>query len=252
VNEAGEPLIFRAVDYAKIGATLYLIGIFVTVIRNVQFSILSIDLLRPQAIVTGLEFLILYVGLPMLLLAFLRPVRSRRAAITIFSLLITLKEYLIWHFLAPGRLLFVAIAAVVNIAMFGTYPILRRGTTLRRPLLLVVHPSGSQLAVCLPILLSLFALFPFRAIPAYLAGGKPIAVDIFTKKEDLPLNRFMMTRNRPPINTSIPSYHLNLLYESTDYLYFVAVSHGAMKGYSIMRIRRDEVLRMDYATPLTF
>jgi hypothetical protein len=105
---------------------------------------------------------------------------------------------------------------------------------------------------CGSVLLLSFAAFLYGSIPAYCGGGAPMLVQVFTKEPELPANRFMATRNSPQINPTIPSFRLRLLYESPEYFYFVAESRGRMRGHSVMRLSREQVLRLDYVTPFHF
>jgi hypothetical protein len=88
-------------------------------------------------------------------------------------------------------------------------------------------------------------------IPAFLSGGKPLPVQVFTKTADLPASRFVISKNQPKINSAIDSFSLRLLYETDRDVYFVndLESEGNLIGYSVMRLKRDEILRMDYVTP---
>jgi len=59
-----------------------------------------------------------------------------------------------------------------------------------------------------------------------------------------------MSKNQPQINNSIDSFSLRLLYETDKDVYFVndLQSGDNLIGYSIMRLKKDEILRMDYVT----
>jgi len=60
-----------------------------------------------------------------------------------------------------------------------------------------------------------------------------------------------MSKNQPKINNAIDSFSLRLLYETDKDAYFVndLQSEGNLIGYSVMRLKKDEIVRMDYATP---
>ena len=60
-----------------------------------------------------------------------------------------------------------------------------------------------------------------------------------------------MSKNQPKVNSAMDSYSLRLLYETDRDVYFVSdlKSEDNLIGYSVMRLKRDEILRMDYATP---
>lgn len=237
-----------AFELATVGAVLYIIGLTITALHNIKFSILAIDLLRPQAIAAGLLFVLWYFALPALIL-FLRRLPQPTVAVYVFVAAMLAKEVVLWWALAPKAKLIAVATATVQIVMFAM-------TSWRvwRPdrMALSVLPAPYRLAVCGIVLLLLFAVFLYGAIPAYVGGGGPLLVNVITDKEELAANRFMLTRNAPAVNKSMPSFKLNLLYESDSYLYFVAESHGKMKGYSVMRLSRDQVLRMDYVTPFRF
>jgi hypothetical protein len=84
-----------------------------------------------------------------------------------------------------------------------------------------------------------------------LGGAKPLAVQVITKTPDLPANRFVSSKNEPKINNAIDSFSLRMLYETDKDVYFVSdlQSEGSLIGSSVMRLKKDEILRMDYTTP---
>ena len=238
-----------AFELAKVGAVLYAIGLTITALHNIKFSILAIDPVRPQAIVAGLLFVAWYFAVPILILFILQRTRPPMLAVYVFVVIMVAKEVALWWALNANAKHVALATAALQVIMFATRPV--REWRFNRITLSPV-PSRSRLAVCAVTLLVLFALFLYGAIPGYVGGGGPLLVNVITDKAELPSNRFMQTRNAPAVNKSMPSFKLNLLYESDSYLYFIAESHGKMKGYSVMRLSRDQVLRMDYVTPFHF
>jgi len=79
----------------------------------------------------------------------------------------------------------------------------------------------------------------------------PLRVQVFTKTAELPANRFVDSKNHPQINKSLDSYALQLLYETDKDVYFLydLQTGDTLIGYSVMRLKKDEILRIDYMTP---
>jgi hypothetical protein len=238
-------------DWAKAGAALYALGLLITSIYFLRFSILSIDLLRPQSIIVGLYFVLLYLLLPAVFLLLLTPLKWNTGVLVGFILLLVAKELALRLLVGTPPAAAVILILVLQLVAFVRLNLDRPKAS--EPLLrFEVVPKDVFAATAFVLLLVTFAATIYGSIPGYLGGGRPILVQVFTDTADLPSNRFMRTKNIPQINMAIPSFRLNLLYESEDYLYFVAEARGRMKGYSIMKLRRDEVLRMDYITPVWF
>lgn len=238
-------------DWAKIGAVFYVLGLLITSIYFLRFSILSLDLLRPQSIIVGLYFAALYFALPILFLVVLRPVRSDVRVLTAFIVLLVTKDLALCR-LIEGSLGAATVLVILQICLFIGIDRDRTKRPYKWSLYFKLFPVGRiELAVA-SLLLVVFASTTFGDIPGYFGGGHPISVHVFTRTPELPANRFMQTRNRPQVNRAMTSFRLNLLYESEDYFYFVAESKRNMTGYSIMKLQRTEVLRVDYITPVWF
>lgn len=238
----------RSWDWAKVGALLYGLGILITSIYFLRFSVLSLDLLRPHSVLVGSYFVALYLLLPAAFLVVLKPLKRNSAVLVAFSMLLMAKEVVLGWLIGGPPATAVVLLVMAQLALFVRFSVEGKAAFLR----FEVVPKDVLAGLAFAVLLFLFASTSYGCIPGYLGGGKPILVHVFTETADLPDSRFMQTKNMPQINMALTSFRLRLLYESEDYFYFVAESQGIMKGYSVMRLKRDQVLRMDYITPVWF
>lgn len=235
-----------AIDTAKLGLLLYVCGLFSFSCYYSQFRILSIDLAKPEAILIGFDIVCLFAVLPQLLDGSGEKLKLReRPRLLAVSLFLLVIDFACAWFLDHRQLAAIAVAAltvVIQIVAVKSIAVIHGGKSLtgRAGLVGVLILSCIQFSFCwLP------------KIPAYYGGGRPYEVQIFTKTADLPANRFFNYKNQPKINNSIDSFKLRLLYETDKDLYFVDdLREGSNTiGYSVMRIKRDEISRVDYETP---
>jgi hypothetical protein len=235
------------VDSAKVGLSLYVLGMVITAIYYARYSILSVDLVQPQAVVIGVVFAAMFVAYPVAAIFVASFVGGRIRGITTFVSLILLKDLALWLSYVPQSWALALCSALIQTLAFLTLdPIM----TQRRRLVFTAAPPAIQALAALLLVLVLFASTLFGYLPAYLGGGRPVLVDVFTDKPDLLSNRFW--QRHAGANKHIESYRVNLLYEANGYVYFVAESSHTMRGYAVMRVKRDQILRMDYVAPVEF
>lgn len=236
-----------AKDTAKLALLLYLCGLLSFSFYYSRFRILSIDLARPEAVLIGLYIVLLFVLPPWIAS---RPGSSsgRLARLRIPALLIASTGLDLWIL---GRIGYHLSAAITLAIVAG---ILQLGLTI---LMQQQNESSSMLQrACLIgalIVCSInFSIYWLPRIPAYYGGGMPYDVQVFTKTPDLPANRFFKYKNQPQLNMSMDCFKLKLLYETDKDLYFVDELRESDNpiGYSVMRLKRDEVLRINYETPM--
>lgn len=237
-----------ALDATKIALALYITGLFISSVYYLTFSILSLDLLRAQSILIGAYFVAAFAAVPALTLLALESLKRPWTITIIFVLVLAGKDLAIAYVLELGGATTILLV-VLQMAMFASFT----GGWRERPLVIEYRPltfGGPQVAALVALML-VFATRVYGQIPGYLGGGRPIPVTVLTDPQDLPANRFIQTPGTA-VNTKLLSHRLSLLYEGGDQMYFVAKSSRSMEGYSIMRLRRDKVLRMDYVTPVRF
>ncbi|MDQ1354995.1 MAG: hypothetical protein QG657_5304 [Acidobacteriota bacterium] len=248
-----------SIDAAKAGLFMYCMGLFVSIIYYSRFSILALDFTKPQSILVGFYILIYFGLIPALLLYILKKIHSRIYLSILFSILILGKNLLLLYFfygVSGMWVIFSFAISVVELLYFFNLSFLFKSNWHKKKEVLHLPPSSNKTLLFIPVFCILFALFVFPHIPSYLGGAKPSLVHIFTHKENLPANRFMKSKNRPQRNKSMDSYRLMLLYESnTDFYFFnkESINDGSLDiSYTVMRIKKDEVLRIDYKTPKWF
>jgi hypothetical protein len=244
-----------SLDAAKLGLLLYVLGLLASSFYYSRFSILSLDLAKPQCILLGIYVVGLYVGLPAATLFSLR--RTCRVGV-ISAVLVTVLcasdagLALAAHYRPLTLILLVLLTVTLQFFFFADFVSLWRSANNGRLQITFVLPPPRVKALLFALLFCVhFSQFAFPQIPAFLGGAKPLSVQVFTKTANLPANRFFMSKNQPQINNSIDSFSLRLLYETDKDVYFVndLQSGDNLIGYSIMRLKKDEILRMDYVTP---
>ena len=243
------------IDLAKFGVILYLLGLFTSAFYFSRYSVLALDFTRPQAIVIGAYILLFYGVLPALSLFLLKNVTSAFLQMIAFWLALCAKNTVLMYSLDYPLLQVCVLALLTSLIEFLFFAhmssLLRSVGKKRFALTLSAIPSQFKALVFAIIFSVHFAIFIFPLIPFYLGGAKPFKVQVFCKTPDLAANDFVTSKNQPKVNPSIDSFKLFLFYESDKDYYFVEelTSEWGLEGYSVMRIKRDEVLRIDYNTP---
>jgi hypothetical protein len=245
-----------SLDTAKLGLALYLLGVFVSIIYYSRFSILTLDFAKAQAILLGCYVIIFYPSIVMMTLWLLRNVTNSALIAVVFFVVLTVFD-LLAELAAGSNGVRLALAAVSMCALqtlcFAETETIFLSLRERRDLLTFrIFPSRRKGAIFVLLFCVHFALTMLPGIPMYLGGAKPLGVQVFTKIEDLPANRFVpYQKDAPQINGSIDSYSLRLLYETDKDMYFFAdlKSGTDTLAHSVMRIPRDQITRIDYFTP---
>jgi hypothetical protein len=167
-------------DWARLGAVLYVAGVLISSIYFLRFTILSLDLLRPQSLIVGLYFFALYFIMPAAVLMFLKPLQSIQAILVVFLTLLIAKEMMLRFLIAAPSAKTVALLVTLQLVLFCRFDYNKKK---KRWLLLrfVVVPKDPLAAMALAVILFVFATTTYGSIPGYLGGGKPILVHVFTK-----------------------------------------------------------------------
>jgi hypothetical protein len=241
-------------DVAKIGLMLYVSGLIASSFYYSRFSILTLDFAKPQCILVGIYIVITYAVLPAIILFGSRNFSISAATATLVITLCFADGVLGWILNCRGSTLVQAIVITLVLQVFLFTNSASIWQTLRKRQLQIAFflPPPKLKTIVFGLLFSLhFSLFWFPRIPAHFGGAKPFKVVVITKTADLPANRFVISKNQPKINKSIDSFSLTLLYETDKDFYFVddLQSETDLVGYYVMRIRKDEILRIDYVTP---
>jgi hypothetical protein len=244
-----------ALDAAKLGLVLYLLGLIVSSFYYSRFSILTLDFTKTQSILIGVYIVVLYAVLPAAILFAIKWMTSARMILLMFSSaigLVDLEIGLMLQYRKVGLLLAVVLTAILQFSLFASFPSswsLVRGGQAQMKFVLI--PSRAKAGVFALLFCLHFSMVWFPRIPAYFGGGTPLRVQVFTRIADLPANRFVMSKNYPQINKSLDSYALLLLYETDKDVYFLydLQTGDTLIGYSVMRLKKDEILRIDYMTP---
>lgn len=229
-----------AIDFVKIGAGLYLIGLVVMFVYLVQLNVLSIDLIKPQAIVIGLYVWLLADTLPKMVSLMLSKFRLSAMSdhllfITLLFLVYNLIVWLISGFSIKGVVF--AFLMVLAVLVFGGF---NSKTTADTP---AAPASSSYLLVVVFCVLFSISLFP--NIPQYFAGGKPVLVKIFPADKAVFLSQF--SRREPDADGMIEA---DLLYEGGDSYYFIQNvtldSSDIIFNYRIKKIKKDQVKKIEF------
>lgn len=241
-------------DAAKVSLLLYVSGLIASSFYYSRFSILTLDFVKPQCILIGIYIVILYAALPAIILFGSRKF-SISAATTTLVLALCLADAVLGWILNCRRFALLQAVLITFVLQFFLFTNSASiwGTLRNRKLQIAFFlPPPRPKAIVFGLLFILhFSLFWFPRIPAHFGGAKPFTVLAITKTADLPANRFVISKNQPKINNSMDSFSLKLLYETDKDLYFVddLQSGSDVAGYYVMRIKKDEILRMDYITP---
>jgi hypothetical protein len=244
-----------SLDVAKVGLLLYVLGLLTSSMYYSRFSILSLNLAKPQCILLGIYVIGFYVGFPLGTLWCMR--RVARVGLILAGLLCVLcisdaALAFAAHYRGATLTLVVFLSLILQFFCFLDLTSLWQSIGKRQLQIVFVlpPPRAKVFAFCFLFCIH-FSQFWFPRIPAFLGGGRPLLVQVFTKTPDLPANRFIANKNQPKMNNSIDSFSLRLLYETDNDVYFVndLKSEDSLIGYSVMRLKKDEIVRMDYVTP---
>jgi len=242
-------------DTAKLGLLLYVLGLLASNLYYSRFSILTLDLAKTQCILVGVYIVLLYAVAPAITLFAAKGIRSATIVSVWFVIVLCLLDLILGLAVGLRRFSLFGVAfltAALQFFCFTDFTSLGRSLRARRQEMAFMLPPPRAKAMFFALAFCLhFSLSWFPRIPGYLGGAKPLPVQVFTKTPDLPANRFVVSKNHPQINKSIDSFALHLLYETDKDAYFVydLQAEDNLVGYSVMRLKKDEIVRIDYNTP---
>ena len=152
-----------------------------------------------------------------------------------------------WHAFKFG----VSTTLALQLILFVDWEAVWKSLLTRRLDFQLMHqPTRARLVAWGMVVCLHFSAAWFPRIPGNFAGGVPIYVQVFTSTPNLPDSRFMPVKDHPQLNNEMDSYRLWLLFQTdTDvYLLDKLPSQGTLIDDDVMRIPRDQVIRMDYNT----
>jgi hypothetical protein len=248
-------LSLTGLDAAKVGLSLYVMGMLTSGLYYARFHILALDFTRIQSIVVGVYLVGLYLAVPAGIVWFaaqcsgLRLLRLVLGLLLLAGLDIGLGMILK---ISPLGLRWTSLTTFgLQLLLFLDWKTLAESVRRRRIECQMLHQPTRERLVAFGLLVCIhFSVFWFPRIPGNFAGGMPVHVQVFTEAAGLPDNRFAATLNKPKINSKMDSYALWLLYQTdTDvYLLDSLPAEGAMIDDDVMRITQEQVIRMDYNT----
>ena len=253
--EARHWLNLRGIDAAKVGLALYIVGMLTSGLYYARFHILALDFTRIQSIVVGVYLVAIYLATPAACVWLVRHLsRYRLVRVTACILLLAAMDVGLFRLLKPSLRAFeygVFTTLALQLILFVDWVAVWKSLLTRRLDFQLMHQPtrarlvGWGLVVCLH-----FSAMWFPRIPGSFAGGTPIYVQVFTSTPGLPDLRFQTIKNHPQINGEMDSYSLWLLFQTDTDVYLLdrLPSKGTLIDDDVMRIPRDQVIRMDYNT----
>ena len=199
-------------DFAKSGIAFYLLGLFVVFMYFTQLQILSVDLIKPAAIIIGIYVMVLLVIIPWLLLFFLNllPSKAWLHNIAFAIMLFFVFLFLQWYF--NGWSMFSFIFAILFSGCIYSY--FHSGNFVSTKL--SFYTSYNRMGIFAVIIGLLFSISLYPQLPQYLGGGKPIPVKVYPEDRQLMLSQFSMEDY-----DSDGCISASLLYEGNDDYYFI-------------------------------
>jgi len=237
-----------AFDLAKIGINLYVVGLFVTFIYYTQLQILSVDLLKPSAIIIGIYVWMLAELLPKLIIwAILRPnlsdKKERVVDLIFIALLLTTHVWMQVFFNGwSGVAVFFALITVA-----GCYIFFSRSVELCENHV-SFKPSLQKRAGFIAVYAVIFSLSIYPKLPQYLGGGQPTEVKVYPKDRQVMLSQF--SSQEYDADSCITA---TLLYEGVEDYYFMdrisEQNTGVIVQYRIHKVKKDEIKKIIYRRP---
>ncbi|MDB5117684.1 MAG: hypothetical protein JWQ79_3176 [Mucilaginibacter sp.] len=225
-------------ELTRSGVLLYLTGLLCTFGFFAQFGILSIDMLKPQAIVIGLYAWLWAVALP--------------------RILILLTGLLKWRNVWVNFILAAFSFAAADLGLFllsgADQPVFKSGISLLLQVIyytnigerkITAEPAPIRNYLMIPLLSYLFAVTLLPLIPQAVGGAMPGKVFVTFKdpKNDLLASRFVKSNG---------SY--DFLYETASEYYFLEKREdsgtGIILSYVVKRISKSEVIKLEFHTSL--
>jgi hypothetical protein len=245
-----------ALDTAKLGIGLYILGLICSVAYFSRYRILSLELTRPAGILVGAEIVLLYGVLSIGAMHVLARVAPQQAAVPGFVAFLFLKDLVIYIVLGlapPPSVGLAFTSSAIEACLFLSGASIASAVAQRRLGALIVRApaSGWKLATVGFALTLLFAYTVYPRVPAQIGGARPSKVFVFPKDCDLLDSRFNLARNNPRINYFKDSYSLFLLLESGSDYYFTqgTLGSGVTEALYVIKVPKSEVQRLDYYTP---
>jgi hypothetical protein len=219
-------------DLTKTGILLYLMGIFCTFLYFSQFNILSVDFLKPQAIILGIYVWLYGIAIPRLLLAAISriPFCNRSSVLCLLFFLVSL-ALLNFLFLAAlsalsFSLLIIALCATL-VSFFFHFDFKRSG--------LLLQPSIYRHYLFIPVYCFICSYFFLPKVPYFLGGFMPVKVTVVTTEAGLLQSRF--------------SRSIYLLYETgSEFYFFEKKADAATKlvfNYVVKRVPKSQVKKLE-------
>lgn len=248
-------LSLSGLDAAKAGLALYVVGMLTSGIYYARFHVLALDFTHIQSVVVGVYLILLYMAAPAAAVWLAWHIRLHRAVRIVLCIVLFagLDAGLAWLLKCPPRAVLTRTLTTLafQVGLFVDWGSLWGGLSNRKLALQLLHQPARETMVALGIFVCLhFSLFWFPRIPGNFAGGMPVYVQVFTSTPGLPDSRFAATKNKPQINSQMDSYALWLLYQTTTDVYLLdsLPVRATLIDDDVMRISKDQVIRMDYNT----
>jgi hypothetical protein len=220
-------------NLAKAGIILYLLGIACTFFYFNQFNILSVDYLKPNAIILGIYQWVYFIAMPRVALLFVNyMVRNSRHALA-------------------GFVLFALLQIAANLMLFFMLGSFNTGSCLLviflTALLIIFHTnfSAGRLTITPPVARTYlfgivfcfsFSYFIFPKIPYELGGAMPVKVNAVLSDSTLLQSRF--------------SKSLYLLYATGDDYYFIEKKQDAntqlVFEYIIKKVSKSAIKKIEF------
>ncbi|HEV2480892.1 MAG TPA: hypothetical protein VGS79_14550 [Puia sp.] len=223
-------------DLAKIGVVLYVIGLTVNFLYLIQWHVLSVDLVKPAAILVGLYVWLLAAGIPraiLHLIYWLNPTAKSKKKSNYFlfgGILLVLYSSLLWWINAQWMA--IPCALLITVAVFTCcLPAIRSIEALRAL-------KQFRWGISMGVMAILFPYLIYPNLPQYLGGGHPLEVKVCPSEKSVMNSQF-----------SKASYDDDgciaaaLLYESEKDYYFIEEVPLGEKGliveYRVHKVKKS-------------
>jgi len=220
-----------------------------------RFHILALDFTRIQSIVVGVYLIALYLAAPVGAVWCVRLLsRHRVIRVLVFLGALAGVDFALLTLIngtGSSRIAGTVSTLALQVVLFLDWKALWANLRDHKLEIQLMHQPTRARLVGWGILVCLqFSVVWFPRIPGNFAGGKPVAVQVFTETNGLADNRFVDRKNKPQINGQIDSYSLWLFYQTDSDVYLLdsLPVDGTLIDDDVMRITKGQVLRMDYNT----
>lgn len=233
-------------DLAKIGVAFYIIGLLVTFIYYTQLQILSVDLVKPAAIILGIYVWALVVLLPRIVLCAMDLLKIKRSTVYNLFFALLLLAWYGWLEIAFNGWSWISLLYTV-LAAGAVFIFYLNGSRVRHDKV-VADQSLNRQAIFIVLFSILFSVSVYPLLPQYAGGGKPIVVKVYPKDRQLMLSQFS-----PEDYDADSCITANLLYEGNGDYYFIDVVNeqlsGALVEYRVHKVRKEEIKKIVYRRP---